>query len=123
MIIKSKRLLLALFAGMVLSLLITILLPKTGCLGFMAGVLVSILLAKTGTPKKDTLLGAMTVIPAGLYIIYYTNLQTMTIQNLGLLRSLPGILLTVLLVLGLGALIGLILGFVIRKTNAGNWIP
>ncbi len=123
MIITSKRFLLALLAGIALSLLITVLLPKAGCLGFMTGVLVSILLAKTGTPKKDTLIGTITVIPAGLYVIYYTNLQTKSIENYGLLGSLPAILITVFLIMGMGALVGLVLGFVIRKTNAGNWVP
>ncbi len=123
MIIPSKRFLLALLAGMALGLLITVLLPKAGCLGFMTGVLVSILLTKTGTPKKDILMGAITVIPAGLYVVCYTNLQTKSTENYGLLGSLPAILITALLILALAAMIGLVLGFVIRKTNSGNWIP
>ena len=119
---KSRRIWLAIFAGMVIAVLVTIFI-RPSCLGIIIGVIVSIYLAKAESPKVGALIGAITVLPTGVYITFFVSTQTKAIHYLGLVKSIPFLLLDMIFLSGIGALYGLVIGLLLRKVKDKNWIP
>lgn len=121
MVIKSQRFLLAILVGMLIGVTLTIFLPPA-CFGMLVGVGVAAYIAKAASPKEGALVGAIVMIPIGIYVILWTNAQTKTIQSMGWLAALPFVFLAWLLTLGLGALCGLLVGLLLRFTRNKGWI-
>ena len=119
--IRSKRFLFAILTGTTVGLLITIFTPPT-CLGALAGIAVSIYLTKAETPKDGAIIGTIIMVPIGLCITILLNQQTRTTEQYGIIGSIPIFLLTTAFASGIGALFGLIIGFMVQKAKAKNWI-
>lgn len=111
--IKSRRTLLAILAGVIAGLFLTIFM-KPGFWGILLGVFVSVVLARVASLKGRALVGAITATPIGLFVVIMIYMGSIRLLNL---------LAVMVLMAGLGALCGLLVGLVLRLIKAKNFIP
>jgi hypothetical protein len=120
--ITSKRSIFSILAGMIVSLLVLISLRPT-CLGPLLGVFVAAYLAKVSSPKEGAPIGAIIFVPIGLYYALQIKIsQELANEPLQLLTYVLGLLVGFLLICGLGALYGLIVGRLFQFTKNNGLI-
>ena len=115
MIITLRRYTLSILAGVLISVLISFFL-KTICWEPFISVFVAVYLAKVATPKEGALIGAIVFLPVG---IVFALLQPADLAA-GIAETFANFLvlfLTILIVSGVGAVYGLILGTLLKFTK------
>jgi hypothetical protein len=116
--LKSKQTILSLLAGIIVALLIAIFL-RPACWGPLVGIIVSAYLAKVSSPREGAIVGAIIAIAIDIYAVLQFPVQAIAKTNIGLLGNFVGLVLSLLLASGVGALYGLIIGklFQFMKNN------
>jgi hypothetical protein len=114
--ITSKQSILALLVGMTAGLLLTIFIRPVD-LGAVIAVFAAVYLARASSLKEGALLGAIVLIPAGIYVTIQVAVLNRELEIFGLPVTILVSFITVLLVSGLGALIGLIFGKIFQVTK------
>ena len=121
MIIKSKQFIFSMLAGMIVGLLVSIFLKPT-CWGAATGVFVAAYLAKVSSPKEGALVGAIVLVPIAVYGMIQAAFQTNVIDEIGMFATILVFLLVVVLISGIGALYGLIIGKLFQVTKGKKLI-
>ena len=116
MILKSKQTIFSIFAGIIVGLLISIFFKPT-CLGPLVGVFVGAYLAKVSSPKEGAIIGAIVLLPIGIYTYLQIPSEAIAKTTVGILGNIVGLVLGLLLVSGIGALYGLIIGKLFQITK------
>ena len=116
MIIKSKQFIFSILAGMIVGLLVSIFLKPT-CWGAVTGVFVGAYLAKVSSPKEGALVGAIVLVPIAVYGMIQPAFQTNVIDEIGMFATILVFLLVVVLISGIGALYGLVIGKLFQVTK------
>ena len=116
MTVRSKRFFLAILVGMIVGLLFTIFVTPT-CWGLILGVFATANLANASSPRDGALVGWVVSIPVGIYATILAAIQMRALENLGSLVLIPFFLLAIVLISGLGALYGLIIGKLFQITK------
>ena len=119
--IKSIKFLVSLLVGMLVGLSITVFVKPT-CLGPFIGVVLSAYMAKVASPRDGAIVGAIVLIPIGIYGFLLTALQLRSLEVLGILGIIPVLFIGVLLISGLGALFGLVVGKLFQITKEKSLI-
>ena len=114
--ITSKRSIYSILAGAIVGLLVYTFLRPT-CWGPIVGVFVATYLAKVSSAKEGAKIGALVLLPIGFY--WYLQLPALIIakDTVGKLANLLGVLVGLLLISGVGALYGLVLGKLFQITK------
>jgi hypothetical protein len=86
--IRSERSTFALLVGMTVGVLASIFMTPTFW-GPILGVFAAATLAEAASPKDGAIIGAMTLIPIGIYITIQTAIQINALQRLGILVTIP----------------------------------
>ena len=105
--IKSKQFILAMLIGMMVGLLLTIFIRPVD-LGAVIAVFAAVYLAKVSSPKEGALVGGIVLIPTGIYVTIQVAILNKELEIFGLPVTILIGFITLLLMSGLGALIGLI---------------
>ena len=114
--IKSKQTIFSILAGMIVGLLVSIFLRPT-CWGPLIGVFVAAYLAKVSSPKEGAIIGAIVLVPIGIYALLQIPVEAIAGTTVGKLGNLVGLVLGILLVSCVGALYGLIIGKLFQVTK------
>ena len=107
--IKSKQTIFSILAGMIVGLLVFIFLRPT-CWGPLVGVFVAAYFAKVSSPKEGAIIGAIVLIPIGMYGILQIPADETTNDTASTIGTIVGMLLGLGLLSGIGALYGMIIG-------------
>ena len=107
--IKSKRFIFSILTGMIIGLLISILVRPI-CVAPIIGVFVAASLANASSPKEGAIIGAIVLVPIEIYVALQVTSQGIPDDPVGKLGNLLGIFLSLVLLSGIGALYGSILG-------------
>ncbi len=114
--IKSKKFILSTLAGMIIGLLVSIFLRPT-CWGPIVGVFIAAYLNKVSSPKEGAIVGAIVLTPIGIYATFQALIQTDVQDDTGILATILIFILANVLVPGIGALYGLIIGKLFQLTK------
>jgi hypothetical protein len=101
---------------MIVGLLVSILIRPT-CWGAITGIFIAAYLAKASSPKEGAIVGAMAVVPIGIYGSVQAALQTDVMDEVGILLTILVFLLLIVCISGIGAFYGLIIGKVFQITK------
>ena|SRR5215211_2589514 len=114
--ITSKRSIFSILVGIIVGVLVSVFLRPT-CLGPLIAAFVATFLAKVSTPKEGAKIGAIVLLPIGIY--WYLQLPALIIakDTVGKLGNLSGLLVGLLFLSGVGALYGLLLGKLFQMTK------
>jgi hypothetical protein len=115
--ITSKRSIFSILVGIIIGVLVSMFLRPT-CLAPLIAVFVAVYAAKVSTPKEGAKIGAIVLLPIGIY--WYLQLPALIIakDSVGKLGNLVGVLLGLLFISGVGALYGLMLGKLFQITKS-----
>lgn len=123
--IKSKQSILALLAGMIAGLLFTVFVPPA-CWGMVLGVFVAAYFARVSSPEDGAVVGAIALIPVGIYLSFQGVIQAKFLENIGMLATLPIffiiLVIAIVLISVIGALFGLVIGKLFQITKDKNLI-
>jgi hypothetical protein len=114
--IKSKQFLFSILAGMIVGLLVSIFLTPT-CWGAVIGVFVAAYMAKVSSPKEGAIVGAIVLVPIAIYGTIQTAFQTNVVDEIGIFTTILVFLLVVVLISGIDALYGLVIGKLFQLTK------
>ena len=114
--IRSERSTFALLVGMTVGVLASIFMTPTFW-GPILGVFAAATLAEVTLPKDEAIIGAIALIPIGIYITIQTAIQINALQSLGILVTIPFFCIAVLVLTFLGALYGLVIGKLFQITK------
>ena len=104
--------------GMIIGLLASVFLRPT-CWGPLIGVFVASYLGNVSSPKEGATIGAIVLVPIGIYAAWQYSTQTIAENLTELIGNIVGLVLGILLGSGIGAVYGLIIGklFQLTKNN------
>lgn len=114
--LKSKQIIFSILAGMIVGLLVSVFLKPT-CWGPLVGVFVAAYSAKVSSPKEGAIIGAIVLIPIGIYTFLQLPAELWAKNTSGILGNIVGLVLGLLLVSGIGALYGSIIGKLFQITK------
>ena len=114
--IKSKQFFFSILAGMFVGLLVSIFLKPT-CWGAVTGVFVAAYMAKVSSPKEGAIVGAIVLVPIAIYGTIQAAFQTNVVDEMGIFTTILVFLLVVVLISGIGALYGLVIGKLFQLTK------
>jgi hypothetical protein len=119
MSLTSKRSIFSILTGIIVGALVSTFIRPT-CWGPLIAVLAATYVANVSTPKEGARIGAIVLLPIGVYwYLQMPSLFTAT-NSTGMLGNLLGLVLGLLLISGVGALYGLILGKLLQlRKNKG----
>jgi hypothetical protein len=120
--IISKRLILATLAGIVAGILVGVF-SYPGCWGILVGVVLSVSLANVTSRSEGTLVGAITLLPIGVFLSTRYSLQTGLLDQYSLVWKIVLYLFEIIFFGGLGALMGLLFRWLLKFTRQKNLIP
>ena len=114
--IRSERSTFALLVGMTVGVLASIFMTPTWW-GPILGVFAGATLAEVTSPKDGAIVGAIALIPIGIYITIQTAIQINALQSLGILATIPFFCIAIMVLTFLGALYGLAIGKLFQITK------
>jgi hypothetical protein len=120
--IISKRLILATLAGIVAGILVGVFIYP-GFWGILVGVVLSVSLANVTSRSEGTLVGAITLLPIGVFLSTRYSLQTGLLDQYSLVWKIVLYLFEIIFFGGLGALMGLLFRWLLKFTRQNNLIP
>jgi hypothetical protein len=120
--IISKRLILATLAGIVAGILVGVFIYP-GFWGILVGVVLSVSLANVTSRSEGTLVGAITLLPIGVFLSTRYSLQTGLLDQYSLVWKIVLYLFEIIFFGGLGALMGLLFRWLLKFTRQKNLIP
>src|SRR5215207_3290414 len=94
---------------MIVGLLVSVFLRPT-CWGPLVGVFVAAYFAKVSSPKEGAIIGAIVLIPIGMYGVLQFPADETTNDTASTIGTIVGMLLGLVLLSGIGALYGMIIG-------------
>ena len=119
--VKSKQFVVAILVGAIIGALISVF-TNSGGWATIISVTLAAYLAKVSSPKEGAIVGSITIIPIGIYAIALANIQTKALETRGILATIPFLLLGFLIIIGIGALFGLIIGKIFQLTKSRKWM-
>jgi uncharacterized membrane protein len=120
--LRSKRAVLSILSGMIAGLLMAIFF-KPVCWGPLVGVLIGAYLAKVSSPQEGAIVGAIVVVPIGIYAFMQIPADASSKTTFDIIRNVLGLFLGLGLVAAAGALYGSIVGMLFQAIKKKSGSP